>query len=230
MISLRANLPTQGELSMKNAPARLLAEFLGVFFLCGFGIGAITNGVDLLGVALAHGIAIFVAVSAFGHISGGHFNPAVTIAMAATKRITPTDAGAYIVAQVLGGALAALIPKMAYGSFAGVPALGTTTNVSTGILMEAIATFILMITIMGVAADKAGSFNVVGGLPIGLAITGGIMTIGPATGAALNPARWLGPALVNGDLSNAVVWTVGPIAGALVAAFLYDTVVKPARA
>ncbi|MEI6405339.1 MAG: aquaporin [Actinomycetes bacterium] len=215
---------------MKNGPARLLSEFIGVFFLCGFGIGAITNDAGLLGVALAHGIAIFIAISAFGHISGGHFNPAVTIALAATKRISPKDAGAYIVAQLLGGALAALIPQLAYGSFKGVPALGGNTTVSTGILMEALATFILMITIMGVAVDKNGGFGVVGGLPIGLSITGGIMTIGPATGAALNPARWFGPALVAGDMSNALVWIVGPILGALLAAFLYDSVIKPARA
>ena len=72
---------------MKNAPARLLAEFLGVFFLCFFGIGAITNDAGLTGIALAHGIAIFVAISAFAHISGAHLNPAVTTALAATRRI-----------------------------------------------------------------------------------------------------------------------------------------------
>ena len=73
---------------MKDAPARLLAEFLGVFFLCLFGIGAIMNGADLTGVALAHGLAIFIAICAFAHISGAHFNPAVTVALAATKRTT----------------------------------------------------------------------------------------------------------------------------------------------
>lgn len=214
---------------MKNAPARLLAEFLGVFFLCFFGIGAITNDAGLTGVALAHGIAIFVAISAFAHISGAHFNPAVTAALAATRRITPSDAGAYVVAQLAGGFAAALVADYTFGTLAGVPALAAKATSSQGILVEAIATFILMITIMGVAVDSRGSFSTVAGLPIGLAITGGIMFAGPVTGAALNPARWFGPALVDGDLSNGIVWVVGPVLGALAAAYIYDAVVKPAN-
>jgi MIP family channel proteins len=214
---------------MKNAPARLLAEFLGVFFLCFFGIGAITNDAGLTGIALAHGIAIFVAISAFAHISGAHFNPAVTTALAATRRIAPVDAVAYIVAQLLGGFVAALVAEYTFGVLAGVPTLAASASVSDGILVEAIVTFILMITIMGVAVDSRGSFSTVAGLPIGLSITGGILFAGSVTGAALNPARWFGPALANGDLSNAAVWIVGPIAGALLAAFIYDAVVKPSK-
>lgn len=214
---------------MQNAPARLLAEFLGVFFLCFFGIGAITNDAGLTGIALAHGIAIFVAIAAFAHVSGAHFNPAVTTALAATGRIAPLDAVAYIVAQVLGGFAAAAVANYAFGTLAGVPSLNAAATTTDGILVEAIATFILMITIMGVAVDKRGSFSTISGLPIGLAITGGIMFAGPITGAALNPARWLGPALVGGDLSNAIVWIVGPIVGALVAVFVYDAVMKPAK-
>lgn len=214
---------------MQNAPARLLAEFLGVFFLCFFGIGAITNDAGLTGIALAHGIAIFVAIAAFAHVSGAHFNPAVTTALAATKRIAPVDAVAYIVAQLLGGFLAASVAKYAFGALAGVPELNAKATSGQGILVEAIATFILMITIMGVAVDKRGSFSTISGLPIGLAITGGIMFAGPITGAALNPARWFGPALFAGDMSNAIVWIVGPILGALVAAFAYDSVMKPSK-
>ena len=214
---------------MKDAPARLLAEFLGVFFLCIFGIGAITNGAELTGVALAHGLAIFVAIAAFAHVSGAHFNPAVTVALAATRRIGAVDAVAYIVAQLVGGLAAALVANYAFGSFKGVPALGQGVSVSSGLVVEAIATFILMITIMGVAVDSRGAFSIVAGLPIGLAIFGDIMWSGPVTGAAMNPARWFGPAIVNGDLSNALVWIVGPIVGALAAAFVYDLVIKPAR-
>ena len=215
---------------MKDAPGRLLAEFLGVFFLCFFGIGAITNDAGLTGIALAHGFAIFVAIAAFGHISGAHFNPAVTVALASTKRIAAVDAAFYIIAQLLGGLVAAYVANLAFGSFSGVPALGDGVSSSTGIIIEAITTFVLMVTIMGVAVDSRGSFSVINGLPIGLAITGDILFAGPVTGAAMNPARWFGPALVNGDLSNAVVWIVGPIVGALVATLVYDTVVKPAKA
>jgi MIP family channel proteins len=219
---------------MKDAPSRLLAEFLGVFFLCLFGIGAIVN-VDktgLVGIALAHGLAIFVSICAFAHISGAHFNPAVTTALAATKRIAPLEALAYIVAQLLGGAAAAAIASYAYGTAwaTGVPALGAGINDGKGIVIEAVATFALMIVIMGVAVDSRGTFAAVAGLPIGLVITADILWSGPLTGAAMNPARWFGPALVNGDLGHAVVWIVGPILGALVAAFAYDTIMKPAKA
>ena len=86
-----------------------------------------------------------------------------------------------------------------------------------------------MITIMGVAVDKRGTFAIVAGLPVGLAITADIFFAGPATGAAMNPARWFGPALVNGSLSNALVWVVGPLLGAVIAAYLYDVVIKPAK-
>ena len=215
---------------MKEAPARLLAEFLGVFLLCFFGIGAITHDAGLTGVALAHGIAIFVAISAFAHVSGAHFNPAVTAAFAATKRIAPVDALGYIVAQLLGGAAAAVVANYAFGSFAGVPSLAPEVGTGKGIVIEAIATFLLMITIMGVAVDSRGSFSTVAGLPIGLVIAGDIFFAGPATGAAMNPARWFGPALIDGSLANGIVWIVGPLVGALVAAFVYDAVIKPAKA
>ena len=214
---------------MKDAPARLLAEFLGVFFLCLFGIGAIMNGVDITGVALAHGLAIFVAICAFAHISGAHFNPAVTIALAATKRIAPVDAVAYIVAQLIGAAAAAAVLKSAFGTLGGVPGLADGVTTSTGILIEAVATFILMIVIMGVAVDSRGTFSIVAGLPIGMAIVGDIFFAGPATGAAMNPARWFGPALVKGDMGSALIYLVGPIVGALVAVFVYDLVMKPAK-
>lgn len=215
---------------MKDAPSRLLAEFLGVFFLCFMGIGAIANDAGLTGVALAHGLAIFIAICAFGHISGAHFNPAVTTALAVTGRIKAADAGGYIVAQLLGGVLAQALAKMAFGDAKGVPALGSGVSTTNGIIIEAVTTFILMITIMGVAVDKRGTFGIVAGLPIGMAITGDIFFAGPITGAAMNPARWFGPALLAGDLSNAVVWIVGPIVGAVAAAFLYDSVNKTPRA
>jgi len=217
---------------MKDAPSRLLAEFLGVFFLCLFGIGAIINNAGLVGVALAHGIAIFVVVCAFAHISGAHFNPAITVAMAASKRIALVDGVAYIAAQLLGGIAAAALAKYIVKNIgAGVPALAAgQVNVTQGILIEAVATFALVIVVMGVAVDSRGTFAAVAGLPIGLVITGDILWSGPATGAAMNPARWFGPALINGDLSNAVVWIVGPIVGALVAVFAYDLIMKPAKA
>lgn len=219
-----------GVSQMNNAPARLLAEFLGVFFLCLFGIGAIMSGADLTGVALAHGLAIFVAICAFAHISGAHFNPAVTVALAATKRIALTDALAYVLAQLAGASAAAVLLNSAFGSLGGVPSLGDGVTTSTGILVEAIATFILMIVIMGVAVDSRGTFSIIAGLPIGMAIVGDIFFAGPVTGAAMNPARWFGPAVVTGETASVLVYLAGPIIGALVAAFVYDFVMKPTKA
>jgi len=219
-----------GVSQMNNAPARLLAEFLGVFFLCLFGIGAIMNGADLTGVALAHGLAIFVAICAFAHISGAHFNPAVTVALAATKRIALTDALAYVSAQLAGAVAAAVLLNSAFGSLGGVPSLGDGVTTSTGILVEAIATFILMIVIMGVAVDSRGTFSIIAGLPIGMAIVGDIFFAGPVTGAAMNPARWFGPAVVTGETASVLVYLAGPIIGSLVAAFVYDFVMKPTKA
>ena len=188
------------------------------------------NGADLTGVALAHGLAIFVAICAFAHISGAHFNPAVTVALAATKRIAPIDALAYVIAQLVGAVAAAAILKSAFGTLGGVPGLGDGVSVSTGILVEAVATFILMVVIMGVAVDPRGTFSIIAGLPIGMAIVGDIFFAGPATGAAMNPARWFGPAVVAGDLGSALVYIVGPIVGAMVAVFVYDIVMKPSKA
>jgi MIP family channel proteins len=220
---------------MKDAPSRLLAEFLGVFFLCLFGIGAIVNTAGLanngglLTVAFAHGLAILVAICAFGHISGAHFNPAVTVAFAATKRIAPLDALAYIVAQLLGGAAAAIAASYGFGEAwkSGVPSLGKADS-THALVVEVIATFALMFVIMGAAVD-ARSKSAIAALPIGLVIVADILWCGPLSGAAMNPARWFGPALVNNDLSNPLVWIVGPIVGALIAAFAYDAIMKPAR-
>jgi glycerol uptake facilitator-like aquaporin len=142
------------------------------------------------------------------------------------------DALAYIVTQLLGGLLAAFLLKIAYGSFAqnvGVPTLAQPIKPLNGLLIEAVATFLLMMVIMGVAIDSRGTFSAVAGLPIGLIITAGILFSGPLTGGAMNPARWFGPAIASGQLTNFWIWILGPILGALAAVFLYDGLVKPKK-
>ena len=209
---------------MINAPARLMAEFVGTFALVFLGAGSILSGTDITGVALAHGIAIFVSVSAFAHISGGAFNPAVTIALWATKRMKSLDALAYIVTQLLGGLLAAFLLKLAYGSFAqnvGVPTLAQPIKPLYGLLIEAVATFLLMMVIMGVAIDSRGTFSAVAGLPIGLIITADILFSGPLTGGAMNPARWFGPAIAGGYWDNWTIYTIAPLLGGALGAFSF---------
>ena len=208
---------------------KLVAEFLGTFTLVFVGAGAIMTGkADLLGIALAHGLAIAIMIAAVGGISGGHFNPAVTFGFLVTKRISIEKAAQYWVSQLLGAAFAAWTLKSVYGSMAGsVGGASLSQGVSPmkAMLAEGIGTFLLMLVIVGTAIDKRGSFAA--GFPIGLTISSVILVIGPMTGAALNPARWFGPALVTGSWSNAWVWLLGPLLGASVAALGYNWLLNP---
>ena len=208
---------------------KLFAEFLGTFTLVFLGAGAIVSGkADLQGVALAHGLAIFVMVSAFAGISGAHFNPAVSAAMLATKRIDIQKFSYFVAAQLLGASIASLALNIIYGhaNGYGLPAI-TSVSTGAGVLAEILGTALLVFVIFGVAVDKRSSASSLPGLPIGLTISAIIFSVGPITGAALNPARWFGPALVSGDWSNALLYIFAPTIGAVFAALIYQAVVKP---
>lgn len=198
----------------------LVAEFIGTFALCFIGILAIHANPGLPGVALAHGLTIAVFATAFGAISGAHFNPAVTVAFLTVKKISSKDAAMYIASQLLAGLVAAFVCTLyvqANGVAAGTPAVATGVSIGAAIAAEFIATFFLMTLIMAVATDKRVAN--VGGLYIGLAVMIGIFGIGQFTGAAMNPARWFGPALVGGQGVGAVgVYVGATILGAAAAA------------
>jgi aquaporin TIP len=204
----------------------LVAEFIGTFALTLVGAGAILNNAGLLGIALAHGLVIVVFGSALGAISGGHFNPAVTVAMLATGRIEAPKAAMYIVSQVLGSIVAAFILTQVFpaevvsSAKLGTPLLAPTVGIGAGILLEFLTTFFLVTAIFGTAVDARAPK--LGALFIGLTVTLDILCIGPLTGAAMNPARSIGPALVGGYLENFWLYWIAPIAGAVAAAFLYD--------
>jgi aquaporin TIP len=223
-----------------QAPRRLVAEFIGAFALTFIGAGAIMSatsfeGYSLIGVAAAHGLVIAVMVCAFGHVSGGHFNPAVSIGMLITKRMNPTEFVGYVVAQCVGGIAAALLLAGLYdaavkdSTHLGVPALGVGVSVGQGLVIEAVLTFFLVVVIFGVAVDPKGSFNAVAGLPIGFVIFFDILMGGPLTGAAMNPARWIGPALVDGYWSDGWIYIVAPLAGGIAAALVYEYVIVPGK-
>lgn len=216
---------------------RLVAEFFGTFMLVFFGAGAVltTNfpkaDFGLLGIALAHGIALAIGVTATMAISGGHLNPAVTAGMLAIRRIDAKTAGLYIAAQLLGAVIAAmalqfLLPSGVTKVLAlGTPALAVNITLGKAIAIEAILTFFLMSAVLGTAVSPEAPK--IAGFGIGLTLFIAILFGGPLTGAALNPARAFGPALVSGQwLSQAVFW-VGPILGALVGAFLWEKVLLP---
>jgi len=206
---------------MKNINC-YFAEAIAVFALVFMGVGSILSGADLVGVALAHGLAILTMVYAIGHVSGAHINPAVTIGMWATKNIKTEKAVGYIVSQLLGGVAAAFALSIVFVNYGtlGTPALGDGVTMMSGIITEAILTFFLVFTIFGVAIDKRAP-AAVAGVAIGLVITMDILAGGVLTGAAMNPARAFGPALVSGNWTNQLVYWVGPIVGGLLGAFAY---------
>ena len=220
---------------------RGVAEFIGAFTLIFIGAGAAvaanaSHDPTLIGVAVANGVAIAVMVSALGHVSGGHFNPAITFGFLITRRIKPALALLYWVAQFGGAALAALLvrnllPRASSEAVQlGVPALGKGVDASSGFLLEAIFTFFLVWVVFATAVDPRGTFKSIAGLAIGLTITIDVLMGGPYTGAAMNPARAFGPELISGHWPDGWIYWIGPILGALVAAFLYDYLyLRPAR-
>jgi MIP family channel proteins len=222
---------------MYNTSQKLIAEFIGTFALIFFGAGSIctdqylhgTGGLGLLGIALAHGLTIAIMVSALGHISGGHFNPAVTIGIWVTKRLTTVDAILYWVAQLAGAAAAAfllraVVPEDTWRAVAlGTPELARDFPSWAGMSLEAVATFFLVLVVFASAVDEKGTFRSIAGFGIGLTITLGFLVAGPFTGAGLNPARAFGPALASTHWAHHGVYWVGPLAGGFLAGLLYDS-------
>jgi MIP family channel proteins len=220
---------------MYSLSRRALAEFIGTLALIFVGVGSILcnrmsdGAVSLLGIALAHGLTIAVMVCAFGHISGAHFNPAVTVGVLVARKISISDAAVYWIAQLAGGTIGALLltgifdPATREAAVFGTPRLFPGVTIGQGLLFETVATFFLVLVVCATAIDPRGAFSVVSGIPIGLVITFDILVGGPLTGAAMNPARTFGPAVVGGFWTNHWIYWVGPIAGGLIASLLYSS-------
>jgi aquaporin Z len=215
---------------------KFAAEFLGTFALVFFGAGAVcsdrylqtSGGIGLLGIALASGLAMAIMVSALGHISGGHFNPAITIGFWVTKRIGTLEAFLYWAAQILGGIAAAfllkaIIPEEIWRAVAlGTPELVRDFSRLSAMVLEAVTSFFLVLVVFATSVDERGAFRSIAGFGIGLTVTVGILVIAPFTGAAMNPARAFGPALASNHWTNWGVYWIGPLAGGFLAGLLYD--------
>lgn len=222
---------------MYSMPQKLVAEFIGTFTLIFIGAGSIcadqflhgTGGPGLLGIAIAHGLAIAIMISALGHICGGHFNPAVTIGFWVTKRFSTLEVVGYWAAQLAGAVAAAfllkmLVPEDTWRAVAlGTPDLARDFTRLNGMILEGVMTFFLVLVVFATAVDEKGAFNKIAGFGIGLTITMDILMGGPLTGAAMNPARAFGPALAAGHWANHGVYWVGPLAGGFLAGLLYDS-------
>ena len=222
---------------MYNLTQKLTAEFLGTFALVFFGAGAVcidfhlrgSGGLGLLAIALASGLAFAIMVSALGHISGGHFNPAITIAYWVTKRLSTLDSLAYWGVQLAGAIAAAALLKLVVPEdvgtnvFLGTPELMRDYPRWSGMAMEGVATFFVVLVVFATIVDERATFRSVAGFATGLTITLGILVAGPLTGGALNPARALGPELVSRHWLNWGIYWVGPLGGGFVAGLVYDS-------
>ena len=225
---------------MYKLPQKLTAEFLGTFVLIFIGAGSICadqmirasggSGPGLLGIAVAHGLALAIMVSAVGHISGGHLNPAVTIGFWVTRRMDAMETLLYWAAQLAGGIAAAytlrgVMPEDVWRAVRlGTPTIASDFPVMSAMILEALLTFFLVTVVFATAVDERGAFGKIAGFAIGLTITMDILVGGPLTGAAMNPARTLGPALASTTWIGHGVYWVGPLFGGAVAGALYDVV------
>jgi len=219
---------------MQDSMKACVAEMVGTFALVFIGAGSIClneytgHGVGLLGIAVAHGLILSIAVSATAAVSGGHLNPAVTFGFLLTGKMDKNLAWRYAVSQLLGASVAGFFLRGIFsehvwtGVALGTPDLAPDVTTGTGIFIEAILTFLLVFAVWGTAVDERAPK--IGGFGIGLTIGADILMGGPLTGASMNPARTFGPAIASGHWSNHLVYWIGPLLGAGVAAFLYSNV------
>jgi MIP family channel proteins len=231
-------------MSNRIAP-KLLAEFIGTFALIFIGAGAgavVGDGVGLPGIvaiALAHGLTVMTFAFAYGPVSGGHFNPSVTVGVLAAGAMRPSKATGYIVSQLIGGIVGALVLAAVLGGTGtglGTPslahnlALGATTvtiSPAEGFVIEALLAFFLSTVVLSTAiAGRAGNLAP---LAIGMTLTLNIIMGGALTGAAFNPARALGPMVVTGNFTDVWLYMAAPIVGAIFAAVLHTGLARLAR-
>ncbi len=222
---------------MSNALRPLAAEFLGTFALVFIGTGAVvldtaTGGdLGLVGIALAHALVLAVMVTALMNISGAHINPAVTVGLLIAKKIDGKLAGLYIVTQLLAAIVAALLVKWLYPAIAGevsaygTPKIASDITMIQAIAIEAILTLFLVSAVFGTAVSSQAPK--VGGFGIGLVLLFDILAGGPLTGAAMNPARAFGPALIAGDFEGHLAYWAGPLLGGIAAALLWGGLLLP---
>ena len=225
---------------------KLIAEVAGTTILCLFGISAAVSVVaagnepsGLLIVALAHGLALMVGIYAFGAISGAHFNPTVTVALAVSGRLPWREVPGYVVAQLVGGVLAASLAHLVHGQQAieaglGATAFGSGVSVTQAVVAEVLGAFILVTAVFALAVNPNAPKGMAG-VGIGLALATQILAFGPIAGASVNLARTFGPDVVltfaGGDpaWSQLPVYLVAPVFGGILAAGLYALVTSVSR-
>jgi aquaporin Z len=222
---------------MPSMLRRVVAEGIGTFALVFVGAGSVASkyfpdaNYGFLGIAVAHAMVLSVMITATMSISGGHLNPAVTLALLLGRRTNISSATAYIGAQLAGGVVAALLLKAIYpasvtqAASLGTPTISGAISLQQAIVVELVLTFFLVSAVFGTCINPDAPR--VGGFGVGLVLLFDVLVGGPLTGAAVNPARAFGPALVSGQWIGHIVYWVGPIAGGLLAALLWEHVLLP---
>jgi MIP family channel proteins len=205
---------------------RLAAEALGAFALVFFGAGAIMvdaegGGLGELGIAVAFGLAITTMIYALGHVSGAHFNPAVSFGFALARHFPWSGVVGYWAAQAAGAVAAALLLRASLGDVANVGATLPSGSDRQAFLWEVVLTFFLMLVIMAVATDTR-AVGEAAALAVGGTVALCALVGGPVSGASMNPARSLGPALVSGELGSLWIYLLAPLVGAALGAITYQ--------
>lgn len=231
-----------------SLPRKAAAEAIGTMMLIIFGPGSVMAAVVTSGgkvdyaaigfISLSFAVVVALIIYAFGSTSGAHINPAVTIALAAGRRLPWRQVPVYVVAQLAGACVGGFLVVALFGQQAvsmgrvGLTALASRVNYAQGILGEALGTFLLLLTIMALAVDRRAPAGWAG-LMIGLAVAGEIFVLGPLTGGSVNSARTLGPYVANTAFGGITPWAelgvyiIGPVIGGAAAVGVYDLVVHP---
>ncbi|XP_059621773.1 aquaporin-like [Phlebotomus argentipes] len=202
----------------------LLAEFLGIFMLNLFGCIAATCG-DPAVISIAFGFEVFMIISALGHVSGSHINPAVTVGFLVSGQVTLVRAVLYVVVQCVGAVagtacMKAFLPESEHGELCHLY-LDPSISVLRGVFIECSVTFLLMLTVLGVSDENKSESKFSAALTVGLVVVLGNLSAIKFTGASMNPGRYFGSAVIAGSWENHWVYWAGPLLGAIAASLLY---------
>jgi MIP family channel proteins len=238
-------MPGNNNSSADNMMRASIAEFIGTFILVFAGTSVATSAIlsrpiagmplNSLSVGLAFGLVLVALIGALGHISGAHFNPAVTIGLYSIGRFPGKYVSSYIIAQIAGATAASAAVWATFGDAARNAAFlaatypTVTASELQALLMEVIITFILLFTIVSMSTDERAN-TTTASLAIGFALGVGVLIGGPVSGGSINPARTLGPMIVSGNFTSVWVYLVGPIVGAVAAALVYHHFIFAAKA
>lgn len=217
------------EVNQKHIWSQYIAELIGTFFLVFFGCGAVIlhqlqpGAMESFAIPIVFGGIVATMIYATGHISGAHFNPAVTLAFFAAKKFPAYRVPGYVMSQILGAVLASFFHLLIWGPAHSFGTTGLSVSLGVGLGLEVILSFALMFVIMAVATDSR-AVGEAAGIAIGTTVTLCAFIGGPLTGASMNPARSLGPALLSGSFDQLWVYLVFPVVGTVLAALVYDRI------